>query len=200
ADLHAHRFTLANDTLRLNRLLLALSGTVTSGTPDLGLDIKFSAPNTAFSSILSLVPAIYAHDFDKLKTSGTLALQGQVRGSYGPKQFPALAVRARVDNGAFRYPELPLGVTDVALELAVDNPGGHVDSTVVDLKRFHALLGTRPVDASLLVRTPVSDPDATVRLKAIIDLADVARTLKLGGVSSLSGVVAADLSTHARVS
>jgi hypothetical protein len=91
-------------------------------------------------------------------------------------------------------------VTDVGLELAVDNPGGHVDSTVVDLKRFHAMLGTRPIDASLLVRTPVSDPDATVRLKAAVDLADVARTLKLEGVSSLSGLVAADVSTHARVS
>jgi hypothetical protein len=199
ADLRAHRFTLANDTLRLNRLLLALSGTVTSG-PDLALDVKFSAPNTAFASILSLVPAIYTHDFDKLRTSGTLALQGQVRGAYGPKTFPALAIRARVDDGTFRYPDLPLGVTDVGLELAVDNPGGHVDSTVVDLKRFHAMLGTRPVDASLLVRTPVSDPDATVRLNAAIDLADVARTLKLENVSGMSGLVAADLSTHARVS
>jgi len=200
ADLKAHRFTLAHDTLRLNRLLLALSGTVTSGSPDIALDVNFSAPNTAFSSILSLVPAIYAHDFDKLKTSGTLALQGQVRGSYGAKQFPALAIRARVDNGTFRYPDLPLGVTDIGLELAVDNPGGHVDSTVIDLKRFHAMLGTRPIDASLLVKTPVSDPDATVRLKAAIDLADVARAMKLEGVSSMSGLVAADLSTHARVS
>ena len=88
----------------------------------------------------------------------------------------------------------------MGVELAVDNPGGHVDSTVVDLKRFHAALGKWPVDASLLVRTPVSDPDATVRLKATVDLADVARTLKLQDVSALSGLVAADLSTHARVS
>lgn len=200
ADLKAKRFTFANDTLRLNRLLLALSGTVTSGSPDLGLDIKFAAPNTQFASVLSLVPIVYTKDFDKLRTSGTLAISGQIRGSYGPKHFPALAVRARVDNGAFRYPDLPLGVTDVDLELAVDNPGGHVDSTIVDLKRFHAMLGTRPIDASLLVRTPVSDPDATIRLKATVDLADVARTLKLEGVSALSGLVAADLSTHARVS
>jgi hypothetical protein len=200
ADLRAHRFSFAKDTLRLNRLLLALGGTVTNAGPDLGLDVTFSTRSTAFASILSLVPAIYAHDFDKLRTSGSLAMSGQIRGSYGPKQFPAIAVRARVDNGAFRYPDLPLGVTDVALELAVDNPGGHVDSTVVDLKRFHAMVGTRPIDASLLERTPVSDPDATVRLNATVDLADVARTLKLTGVSSLSGLVVANLSTHARAS
>ncbi|HEX4681853.1 MAG TPA: AsmA-like C-terminal region-containing protein, partial [Gemmatimonadaceae bacterium] len=124
----------------------------------------------------------------------------QVRGKYGPKAFPAFAVRARVDNGAFKYPDLPLAARAIALDLAATNPGGHVDSTVIDLKSFHAVLGNRPIDASLLVRTPVGDPDATLRLKGSVDLADVARTVKLEGVTTLTGVVAADMSTHARVS
>lgn len=200
ADMKAHRFTLTQDTLRLNKLVIGASGTITTGTPDLGLDVKFAAPSTAFSEILSLVPAIYAKDFDKLQTSGAMALTGQVKGAYGPKAFPALAIRARVDNGTFRYPDLPLPAKDIALELAVDNPGGHVDSTVIDLKRFHAVLGDRPFDAQLLVRTPVSDPDADVKLKGAVNLADVARTVKLQGVSELSGVVTADVATRARVS
>ena len=166
ADLRTHRFKF-RDTLRLNRLRLDLGGTVTTGDSLLGLDVAFAAPNTQFASILSLVPAIYAHDFDKLRTSGTIAVSGQVRGTYGPKHFPALAVRARVDNGAFKYPDLPLGVTDVGLELAVDNPGGDADNTVVDVKRFHATLGKWPVDASLLVRSPVTDPEAAVRLRVL---------------------------------
>ena len=200
ADTRAHRFTLKNDTLRLNRLVLALGGTVTTGAPDMGLDVTFAAPSTAFAEILSLVPAIYARNFDKLETSGTMAVSGLVRGTYGPSAFPALAIRARVDNGSFHYPDLPLGVKDVALELALDNAGGSIDGTVVDLKRFHALLGNRPVDAQLLVKTPVSDPDANIRLAGSIDLADVARTLKLQDMRELSGIVAADVATHARVS
>ncbi|HSQ29868.1 MAG TPA: hypothetical protein VLN49_08470, partial [Gemmatimonadaceae bacterium] len=202
ADMRANRFTLTRDTLRLNKLVLALAGTVTTGAgaPDLGLDVSFSTPRTAFAEILSLVPAIYARDFDKLQTSGSMALSGQVRGKYGPKAFPALAIRARVDNGSFRYPDLPLGAKDVAFELALDNPGGNVDNTVIDLKRFHAVLGKRPLDARALVKTPVSDPDADLRIVGSVDLADVARTVKLRGVNELSGVVAADLSTHARVS
>lgn len=200
ADMAAHRFTLTKDTLRLNKLVLAVAGTVTTGSPDLGLDVTFSAPSTAFSEILSLVPAVYAKDFDKLQTSGTMAVNGQVKGKYGPKSFPALAIRARVDNGTFRYPDLPLPARDIALELAVDNPGGHVDSTVVDLKRFHAVIGDRPLDASLRVRTPVSDPDADIRIAGGVNLADVARTVKLQGVSQLSGIVTADVATRARVS
>ncbi len=200
ADLDAHRFTLKDDSLRLNKLLVTASGSVTTGAPNLGLDLKFAAPSTAFAEILSLVPAIYAKDFAKLQTSGTMALTGQVKGSYGPKAFPALAIRARVDDGTFRYPDRPRGAREIGLELAIDNPGGHVDSTVVDLKRFHALIGDRPFDAKLLVRTPVSDPDADVRIAGSVNLGDVAKTVKLEGVTQLSGIVAADVATHARVS
>ncbi|HEY9226772.1 MAG TPA: AsmA family protein, partial [Gemmatimonadaceae bacterium] len=200
ADIDAHRFTLKDDSLRLNKLLVTADGSITTGSPNLGLDLKFAAPSTAFADILSLVPAIYAKDFAKLQTSGTMALNGQVKGAYGPKAFPALALRARVDNGTFRYPDLPLGARDIGLELAIDNPGGHVDSTVVDLKKFHALIGDRPLDAKLFVRTPVSDPDADVRIAGSVNLGDIAKTVKLEGVTQLSGIVAADVATHARVS
>ncbi len=200
ADLDAHRFTLKDDSLRLNKLLVTASGAITTGSPNLGLDLKFAAPSTAFAEILSLVPAIYTKDFAKLQTSGTMALNGQVTGAYGPKVFPALAVRARVDHGTFRYPDLPLGARDIGFELAIDNPGGHVDSTVVDLRKFHALVGDRPFDARLRVRTPVSDPDADIRIAGSVDLGDVAKTVKLEGVTQLSGIIAADVATHARVS
>ena len=200
ANTRTNHFAFAKDTLRLNKLVLAVGGSVTAGKPDLDLDVNFAAPSTAFAEILSLVPAIYAHDFDKLQTSGTMALTGQVRGKYGPKAFPALAIRTRVDNGAFRYPDLPLGTKDVSLELAADNPGGDVDSTTINLKRFHAVIGSRPIDASVLVRTPVSDPDATLKITGSVNLADVARTVKLQNVSALTGVVSANVSTHARVS
>jgi hypothetical protein len=149
ADLPAHRFTLINDSLRLNTLVLALAGTIVTGKPNLDLDLTFSAPSRSFSEILSLVPAIYAQDFKRLQTSGTLSVSGRVRGAYGPRAFPQLAVRARVENGSFRYPDLALPARDISFDLSIDNPGGSVDSTVVDLKRFHALIGSRAVDARL---------------------------------------------------
>lgn len=200
ADLRARRFTFRTDTLRLNELLLAFAGSATLGKPDVTLDLTFSTPGTAFRDILSLVPVVYAHDFDKLRTAGTMSVSGRVRGAYGPRAFPALALRARVENAGFQYPSLPLPARGIFMDLAVDNPGGHVDSTVVSLKRFHAELGGRPVDARLVVRTPVSDPDVELRLVGALDLADLARTVKLPDVSSLAGLVAADVAMRARLS
>ena len=64
-DLGAHRFTLKDDSLRLNKLLVTAGGSITTGSPNMDLDLKFAAPSTAFAEILSLVPAIYAKDFAK---------------------------------------------------------------------------------------------------------------------------------------
>lgn len=200
ADLPAKRFTFRNDSLRLNRLLLAFGGTVTLGKPDLTLDLSFSTPGTAFADILSLVPAVYAKDFEKVRTAGTMSASGRVRGQYGPNAFPALALRAKVERGSFRYPSLPLPARDIYLDLAIDNPGGHVDRTVVNLTRFHAAIGGRPLDATLVMRTPVTDPEIDLRLLGSVDLADVSRTVKLTGVSQLAGLVSADLAVHARLS
>ncbi|MDQ6634770.1 MAG: AsmA-like C-terminal region-containing protein, partial [Gemmatimonadota bacterium] len=139
-------------------------------------------------------------DFARLQAAGTMSASGSVRGLYGPHAFPALALRARVENGAFKYPSLPLPAREIFMDLAIDNPGGHVDSTVINLKRFHAAIGGRPLDARLVMRTPVSDPDADLRLVGALNLADVGRTVKLDGVSELAGSLAADVAVHARMS
>ena len=200
ADLRARRFTFTRDSLRLNNLVLAFSGSVTVGEPNLALDLNFSTPSTAFGEILSLVPAIYARDFERLRTTGKMSVSGRVRGAYGPHAFPALAVRARVENGAFRYPDLPLPAGDIFADVAIDNPGGDVDSTVVNLKRFHAVIGRQPLDAAFVMRTPVSDPDVDLRVTGTLNLADLGRTIKLEGVKELSGVAAADVAMRARLS
>jgi hypothetical protein len=166
----------------------------------LGIDLAFDAPSTKFLSILSLVPAVYAHDFDKVKTAGTFAVKGRVKGEYGESAFPSFALNAKVNNGAFQYPDLPLPARDIAMDLSIANPGGSPDSTVVRLQKFHLVIGRNPIDATLVLRTPVSDPDIDARARGKVDLADVRRTLKLEGIDQLAGTVAADAAVRTRMS
>src|SRR4029079_15617167 len=74
------------------------------------------------------------------------------------------------------------------------------DSTVVNLSRFHLRMGANPVDASLVVRTPVCDPNVDLRMKGKVDLADVRRTVKLDKVDQLTGTIAADAAVKTRMS
>ncbi len=200
ANMRAKRFTFDEDRLRLNALELAFDGTVAVGETNTALNLTFATPSTDFGEILSLVPAVYASDFANVQTSGTMSVEGKVQGEYGPSAFPALAIRAKVADGSFRYPDLPLPARDIALDLAVDNPGGDVDGTVVKLERFHVVIGQRPIDARLVLSTPVSDPEVDLTLKGGVDLGDVRRTVKLDQVNELAGLVSADFSVHTKKS
>ena len=200
ADLAHKAYTLRATELRLNDLKLGVSGSARSAGKQLALDLAFAAPSTKFRDILSLVPAVYAHDFQKVKTAGTIAVNGRVKGEYGENTFPSLALNAKVNNAAFQYPDLPLPARDIAMDLSITNPGGSADSTVVRLQKFHLLIGRNPVDATLTLRTPISDPDVDARVKGKVDLADVRRTLKLEGIDQLAGTVAAEAAVRTRMS
>jgi hypothetical protein len=200
ADLARKSYTFKDTGLRLNDLTLGVSGSANTAGKNIGLDLGFNAPTTNFRSILSLVPAIYAHDFQRVKTSGTIAVNGRVKGDYGDSAFPSLALNAKVADAAFQYPDLPLPARDIGMDLAISNPGGSADSTVVRLERFHVQMGQNPVDASLTLRTPISDPDVDARVTGKIDLADVRKTVKLEGINQLAGTVAADAAVRTRMS
>ena len=144
ADLAKKSFTLKESGVRLNDLTLAFSGSVASTADRMVLDVAFGAPKTEFKHILSLVPAVYTRDFESVQTSGSLAVSGKVKGEYAEGAFPSLSLGAKVENGTFRYPDLPLPARDIALDLAITNPGGDADSTTVNLRRFHVVLGTQP--------------------------------------------------------
>ena len=200
ADLARKSYTLKDTELRLNDLRLGVSGSARSAGKALAVDLAFAAPSTKFRDILSLVPAIYARDFQEVKTAGFIAVSGRVKGEYGDSAFPSFALSATVDSGAFQYPDLPLPARDIFVDLSLTNPGGSADSTVVRLQRFHLVLGRNPIEAGMVLRTPVSDPDVNLNVKGKLDLADVRRTLKLGGIDQLTGTVAADAAVRARMS
>jgi hypothetical protein len=200
ADMAKKTLKLEKGGVRLNELVLALTGSVASVGDRLNLDLAFSAPKTEFKDILSLVPAVYANDFRSVKTSGSFAVNGKVRGEYGDSIVPAFTVNAKVDNGTFRYPDLPLPARDIALDLQLTNPGGKADNTVVKLNRLHVVLGQNPVEARMVLRTPLSDPDVDASVKGRVDLADLRRTMKLQNVQQLSGSIAADAAVRTRLS
>lgn len=200
ADMEAQRYTLQRNVIRLNNLLLEAAGSVAVAEDSIAVDVAFSSPNTEFSELLSLVPAVFAAEFESLQTAGSMEVAGWVRGGFGATAFPALSVEVAVHDGMLRYPDLPLPARNILLDLAVTNPGGDADSTVVDLRRFQMVLGNEPIRASLVLRTPVSDPELRLRLDGRLDLADVGRTFKLEGVEELAGEITVNADVHARLS
>jgi hypothetical protein len=200
ADLNDFIFTFRENRLVLNELPVRFDGMIGMPGDDVLMDFTFSAPESEFRNFLSLVPAVYAKDFDQLTTSGTLSLEGFVKGAYAEDEIPAFGLELLVSNGMFQYPAMPGSVTNVNIDARINNPGGDIDLTTVDVPVFKANLAGNPVDARLLLRTPVSDPQIDAFLIGMIDLGQVSTFYPLDEGTTLRGVIDSDLEARGLMS
>lgn len=194
-------YTFQKGKATLNNLELAFEGffkLVNDST--YGMDLSMKAPSTQFKDILSLVPAIFMQDFDKIKTSGTAAFDGYVKGTYSATQMPAFGLNLAVKDGFFQYPDLPKPVKNIQVKMSVVNPDGVPDHTVVDMPSAHIEMDNTPLDMRMLVKTPVSDMYVDGAAKGKLDLSKVSQFVKLEEGTALSGLVDADISAKGNMS
>ncbi|NSL88121.1 AsmA-like C-terminal region-containing protein [Chitinophaga sp. Mgbs1] len=194
-------YTLKEGKAALNNLQVALQGffkLVNDST--YGMDLSFKAPSTSFKDLLSLVPAIYKADFDKIKTSGTAAFGGYVKGNYSPVQMPAFGLDLNVKDGFFQYPDLPKPVKNIQIAMKVSNPDGVPDHTIVNMPTGHLEMDNTPLDLRLLVKTPVSDMYLDGAAKGKIDLSKITQFVKLESGTALSGLLDADINAKGNMS
>ncbi|HMH21775.1 MAG TPA: AsmA-like C-terminal region-containing protein [Puia sp.] len=164
------------------------------------MDIKFNAPSADFKSVLSMIPALYRKDFASIRTSGETALSGSVKGLYDSRHIPSYHIKLDVKNGSFQYSDLPKPVKNINVSLAVDNPDGVTDHTVVNIARGHLEMDEAPFDFRLLLKTPVSDPYIDVAAKGRLDLARVSEMVKLENGAHLTGLLNADVNARGNLS
>ena len=193
ADMANKSYTLSKNEFRINGLHLSLDGNIAMpNDEDINLDLTYGAAKTEFKEILSLVPAIYAKDFSDVQASGSLELNGMVKGTYNENTIPGFTANVKVGNGQFKYPDLPKSVDGIAIDLSVANLGGDVDNTVIDMKTFKFQLAANPFEVRALVKTPVSDPNIDASFKGKIDLTSLADAIPMEEGDKLSGTIIAD--------
>jgi len=178
------KYTFADNELSINEFPINFSGFVAMPTDDISMDLKFNSPQTDFKYLMSLVPGAYKENFKDVKSSGKLAFNGFVKGVYSEHTMPGFGINLTVDNGNFKYPSLPASINNVNLKLAVSNPDGEPDHTIINLSQAHAELGAT---------TPVSNATFDAMLKGTINLANIKNYIPMDE-PSLSGIFKSDLS------
>lgn len=200
ADLAANKFTLKENTLSLNAIRATIDGWVALTESGMDMDIKLNSNEISFKEILSLIPAIYAKDFDGLKTSGEATLSAYAKGSMvGDSIMPEFDVNLNVKNAMFRYPSLPAGVDNINIAASVKNPGGSIDATTIKVNPFNLTLAGNPFSMTADVKTPMSDLDFSVTAKGKLDLGKIKDVYPIEDMQ-LNGLVDADMSLNGRMS
>jgi hypothetical protein len=187
------RYSFKNAAIGLNNLQLGADGFFQiDNDSTYSMDMKFEALSSEFKNFLSLVPAIYKTDFDKLKTSGTAAFKGSVKGSYSPTRLPAYSVDLNIKDGFFQYPDLPQPVKNINIAMQVSNPDGVMDHTAVDISKGHLEMGSDPFDFRVLFKNPETAKYIDAIVKGNLNLSNVGHFVKLEAGTKLSGLVSAD--------
>lgn len=192
-DTKNSKYTWKTDEIALNDLKLATTGffqLVNDSTYN--MDIAFNAPSSDFKSILSLIPAVYAQDFEKIKTSGKAHLKGMVKGTMTNTKMPAYNIALEIENGFFQYPDLPKPVKNVNIQMTVDNPDGAPDNLAINILKGHIEFGNDPFDFNVQFQNPMTTQYINAALKGKLDLAGITQFVKLPD-TKIAGTVDADV-------
>ncbi|MCF8302790.1 MAG: hypothetical protein K9I94_05885 [Bacteroidales bacterium] len=200
ADLNKYKFGFEKGALSINDLGLLIDGYFMLMDQGYDMDIAFEAEESDFRSFLSLVPPIYAKNFESIKTSGKLAFDGFVRGLYTGERIPGFELNIGVKDGFFRYPEMNAEVSEIFINTHIRNNGYDVDNTVVDVKQFRMKMADNPFKAGVYVKTPISDPYIDADMKGTINLETVKSIYPLPEDMKISGEVNVDLALQGNMS
>jgi uncharacterized protein involved in outer membrane biogenesis len=199
ADLKNMVFTFKDNEFQLNRLSIGFDGSVKMPGNDIDVDMKFNTKKTDFREVLSLIPAIYMKDFEKIQTTGKFSLDGYAKGIYNEKNIPGFGVKLLVENAMFKYPDLPKSVEQIFINASVTNPGGTTDNNIVDISQFRFKIAENPVEITALIKTSKSDVYLKSKITGKIDLETISDIIPLDSMT-IKGLIASNLELEGNLS
>ncbi|MGE0770363.1 MAG: AsmA-like C-terminal region-containing protein [Cyclobacteriaceae bacterium] len=175
------KYTFKENKARINDFALAFDGWFKMNEDSYDMDITYETQESTFKSLLSLVPGMYTQDFGSIQTEGQLSFKGMVKGSFSDTRMPAFNLAVLVTDAMFQYPDLPTAVTNINIDLLVDNQDGIINNTVVDLRKMHLDFGSNPIDARLLIEN-LNNYKMDGSIQAKLNLAELNKMFPMQGL------------------
>lgn len=202
ADIPNSKFTIKENSIILNALKLNTEGYIQMAEDRINVDIKYDAPNNNFKNLLSMIPSAFTSDFQDVQANGKLDLDGYIKGAYDLKSeaLPSFLLNLEVENGDFKYPDLPLGINKINTKATITSPTSDLNNMVVDVSNFKMELGNNPFEAKVKLWTLISDPNIDSKIKGTIDLAELAKAFPMEGVTKLNGIISSNLTAKTSMS
>ncbi len=198
-NLPESKYTFKDNQIKINDFSFGFEGFAQLLADKINLDIRFLTKEDKFKNILSLVPGMFTEQFAELKTSGSLKMQGFIKGQtdYEGNQLPAFQLGLEVKDGMFQYPSLPKSVNQVNMDLLIDNKDGIINNTYFDLKRLSLNFGTDPVQAQAKIEG-IENPFIDALATAKINLTELTKIFPMEGMT-LKGDYSLNLKAKGKV-
>ncbi len=190
-DMDQMKFTFNENVFKLNDFAMGVDGWFSMPENGFDMDLKITSKNNSFKSVLSLIPALYATDFEGLTASGSVDFNTSLKGMYTDNRMPAFNVFMGIKDGRFQYPDLPTAVDNVQFKMLVENTDGNIDNTKINISQFYVELGKNPIDATLKIDNLIDYP-LDLNASASINFADMMQLFPMEGME-LKGLLDANI-------
>lgn len=180
-DLNEMKFTLGDGSFSLNDFLFDLKGFIALPEESIDFDLTFASKESSFKTLLSLVPGMYTESFSSLKTSGTAEFKGMFKGSYSEESFPSFDIGLQIKDGMFQYPDLPLPVSNVQLDMSLKNQTNDLANTSVDVPVFNLKMGNNPIESKFFIAN-LQTYDLNAALKGKLNLEELTSIFPVDGM------------------
>jgi len=195
------KYTFKDNEIGLNELALKADGWVAMPGDDIDMDISFAALKTEFKTLLSMVPAEFASDLSGVQADGKIAFNGFVKGTYNDLRMPGFGLNLEVNQGRFNYPDMPKSVEDIEIKLAIDASAGiDNDAMTVDIDKFSMTMADNPIDMTLHLKNPYTDPLIDFDMTAKVVLDNLKDMIPMENGDRLAGTFDADIHLDGRAS
>jgi len=192
-NLPESKYTFKDNSIAVNDFTIGVDGFVTlpEDTEDILMDLHMITLQNDFKDLLSCVPGMYLEGFEDIESSGTVDLEASIKGTYNEEVIPAFDLTLNVDNGRFKYPDLPSAVENINLAMTVSNQDGNIDNTLIDVSQLHMDFGSNPLDGSVRIDGLVT-PEIKADLNTKLDLNQLTTMFPMEG-TTLKGIYALSL-------
>ncbi len=198
---NSSKFTFKENNIKLNNVHCSLEGYYEMFESYDDMHLKLDASKTSFKDFLSLVPAFFRTGYESMVSSGSLALNGMLKGKMDDVNMPAWDFSLKVDNGAVNYKALPGKITNIDIDAGSKFPGGSdFNKMTVDIPNFHAELGENTIDANLAARNLEVDPIVISGIHTNVNLATLKDYIPLPKDETYSGILDANVDLKGKVS
>jgi hypothetical protein len=167
--------------VQLNQFKFSFSGWFDVGGPKPAFDLKYATNENNLKDLISLIPAFYAKDFEKLNADGDIKVEGWAKGTYDSLSLPGFETRLLVKKGKIQYPDLPKGISDMEIDFMASHAQGPLETLVAELKNFGMKLGDNPFQASGKVEG-LNNPNVEMKANGSLNLAEVMAIYPMEGI------------------
>jgi hypothetical protein len=194
-DLKESKYSFLKNEALINQLPLVFDGFVKLNEDDMEVDINFKTPSSDFKNFLAVIPEEYSKNIENVTTTGNFVLAGNFTGVVDDLHIPKFNININSDNASFKYPDLPKAVTNINMDIAINNTTGITEDTSVAIKKASFKIDQDLFNMTAQISELMGNTKVNAHMDGKMNLANLEKAYPVPAGLSLKGLLNADITT-----